>query len=84
MGCHRSNQVSASFTGAGFRANRQPGKYHRHALAGENSFGELMALFQQRQLDIPVAGVFALDDFKAASRSFQAPRRLGKILLRND
>lgn len=44
---------------------------------------ELMSLFQQGKLDIPVAGIFALEDFREAIRQAQAPGRLGKILLRS-
>lgn len=44
-------------------------------------YGELISLFQQHQLKIPVADIFALDDFKGAIRRAQAPGRLGKILL---
>jgi len=46
-------------------------------------YQELLSLFQQRQLQIPVAGIFALDDFKEAIRQAQTPGRLGKILLRS-
>ena len=44
---------------------------------------QLLTLFQHRQLQIPVAGIYALDDFKTAIRQALAPGRLGKILLRS-
>ena len=43
----------------------------------------LLTLFQKRQLQIPVAGIYALEDFKAAIRHSLTPGRLGKILLRS-
>lgn len=46
-------------------------------------FNKLLSLFQQQQLDIPVAAVFEFNDIKTAIRQALAPGRLGKILLRN-
>lgn len=46
-------------------------------------FGKLLSLFQQHQLDIPVAGIFEFDEIKEAIRQALAPGRLGKILLRS-
>jgi NADPH:quinone reductase-like Zn-dependent oxidoreductase len=42
---------------------------------------KLLDLFQKRQLDIPVAGIYGFSDFKSALRAAQAPGRLGKILI---
>jgi len=44
---------------------------------------QLLSLFQTHQLQIPIAGIYALEDFKIAIRQSLAPGRLGKILLRS-
>lgn len=44
-------------------------------------FREIISLFQENKLNIPVAAVYKLEDFKEAIRQEQKPGRLGKVLL---
>jgi NADPH:quinone reductase-like Zn-dependent oxidoreductase len=50
--------------------------------ANADVLGELAALVADGKLDVPVAGVFALDDVQEAYRTLEQRHTRGKLVLR--